>query len=302
MAQSTSFDTTGDRQSPRTSFATFLSHHLEAPNLSLPICPESAEQARRSLADSKHDVETLVRITSQDPALAATLMREANGPEFDVLTGARSIRKAVIRLGPERVLALLGQLLTDVVEHDPDPFIARALRHNWTRSLAIALVTPTIAARTGDVALAQDAHLLGLLSDLGGVFLLSALQAGRKSASELPSLTESAKRELLMQLQGHYGVRLLDQWKFPADLLAIFSGEARDRDAQRKSLFLQVARAVVSSIGYPPTGCEAGGGWDDDELWELSEFLELRYVDVAALQVQAEDLVASLDHRASARG
>jgi HD-like signal output (HDOD) protein len=296
MEQATAQYGTASQRSQRASIAAFLDQHLQSPTLVLPICPESAEQARKSLAESKHDVENLVRITSQEPALAATLMREANGPEFDVLTGARSIRKAVIRLGPDRVLEVLGSLLSDVLQADPDPFIARTLHHNWTRSLAVALVTPTIAARTGDVALAQDAHLLGLLSDIGGVFLLSALQAGRRPESELPNLTDSARRELLIQLQSRYGVELLAHWKFPLDLLAVFSGDATGRDGQRKSLFLQVASAVVSSIGFPPTGCEAGGGWDDDELWELAEFLELRYVDVAALQVQAEDLVASLDH------
>ena len=295
MTQSMTPGSMATQRSPRASFAAFLDDHLRSQTLSLPICPESAEQARRSLSDSKHDIEALVRISSQDSALAATLMREANGPEFDVLTGARSIRKAVIRLGPERVLEVIGSLLSNATESDPDPFIARALRHSWTRSLAIALVTPAIAARTGDVALAQDAHLLGLLSDIGGVFLLSALQACRRSANELHPLTDSAKRELLVQLQGHYGFALLEQWKLPYDLLAVVSGSASGRDSQRKSLFLQVARAVVSSIGFPPAGCEAGGGWDDDELWELSEFLELCYVDVAALQVQAEDLVASLE-------
>jgi HD-like signal output (HDOD) protein len=301
MAQSTTLGSMSGQRSPRPSFAALLDDHLRSPTLSLSICPESADQARRSLSDKKHDVEALVRISSQDPALAATLIREANGPEFDVLTGARSIRKAVIRLGPERVLEVIGSLLSNATETDTDPFVARALRHNWTRSLAIALVTPAIAARTGEVALAQDAHLLGLLSDIGGVFLLSALQASRRSASELPPLTDSAKRELLVQLQGPYGVALLEQWKFPVDLLAVFSGDASGRDSQRKSLFLQVARAVVSSIGFPPAGCEVGGGWDDDELWELSEFLELCYVDVAALQVQAEDLVASLEHGLSVK-
>ena len=51
---------------------------------------------------------------------------------------------------------------------------------------------------------------------------------------------------------------------------------------------------MVSSIGLPPVG-GAGEGADANELWELAEALELSTVDVAALQVHAEDLVAALD-------
>jgi hypothetical protein len=38
---------------------------------------------------------------------------------------------------------------------------------------------------------------------------------------------------------------------------------------------------------------------DENELWELAEALELSYVDVAALQVHAEDLVVSLSEAAA---
>jgi len=223
-----------------------------------------------------------------------SLLREANGPEFDALERVATIRRALSRLGEERVAGLVGSSVTNARLESGDPVLAQALHHTWKRSLAIALVAPTIAERTGDGDLARDAHLLGLLSEVGVVFLISALHALRAQPGDRLPLTPVAEREVLDQLQQEYGIRVLEHWNFPPGVLAVLVGRPVGRDEHRQSLFLRVARQVVSSIGLPPVGGE-GEGADANELWELAEALELSTVDVAALQVHAEDLVAALD-------
>jgi HD-like signal output (HDOD) protein len=221
------------------------------------------------------------------------LLREANGPEFDALERVATIERALSRLGEERVAGLVGSTVTNAQLPSEDPVLTQALHHTWKRSLAVALVAPTIAARTGDGDLAGDAHLLGLLSDVGVVFLISALHALRAQPGDRLPLTEVAEREVLDQLQQAYGIRVLEHWNFPPSVLAVLSGRPAGRAEQRQSLFLRVARQVVSSIGLPPVGGE-GEVAEANELWELAEALELSTVDVAALQVHAEDMVAVL--------
>jgi HD-like signal output (HDOD) protein len=276
------------------SLAAAFDRHLESPSLSLPVCPESAARVLRELESEGADAEALHRMVSRDPALVISLLREANSPEFDALERVGTIRRALSRLGEERVADLVGATVTNSRLEGGDPVLAQALHHTWKRSLAIALVTPTIAARTGDEDLAQDAHLFGLLSDVGVVFLISALHAQRTQRGDRPPLTAVAEREVLDQLQHAYGIRVLEYWNLPPGMLAVLAGRPTGRDEQRQSLFLRVARQVVSTIGLPPVG-GGGEGADENELWELAEALELSTVDVAALQVQAEDLVASLN-------
>jgi len=294
MAAPTDIDRGRTREPSGMSLAAALDGHLESPSLSLPVCPESAGRVLRELAEQGADAEALQRMVGRDPALVACLLREANGPEFDALAGVATIERAVSRLGEERVAGLVASTATNARLASGTPFLAQALHHTWKRSLAIALVAPTIAARTGDAGLARDAHLLGLLSDVGVVFLISALQAQRLQRGDRPPLTAVAEREVLAQLQQAYGIRLLEQWSFPPGVMAVLAGRPAARDEQRQSLFLRVARQVVSSIGLPPVGNE-GEGADANELWDLAEALELSTVDVAALQVHAEDLVGSLD-------
>ena len=282
------------RGSSGVSLASTLDRHLESPSLALPVCPESAARVLQELEAEGAGAEALQRIAGRDPALVVCLLREANGPEFDALERVVTIERALSRLGEERVAGLVGSAVTNARLESEDPVLTQALHHAWKRSLAIALVAPTIAARTGDDDLAQDAHLLGLLSDVGVVFLISALHAQRTQRGDRPPLTAVAEREVLDQLQQAYGIRVLEHWNFPPGVLAVLAGRPADRDEQRQSLFLRVARQVVSSIGLPPVGGE-GEGADANELWELAEALELSTVDVAALQVHAEDLVASLN-------
>jgi HD-like signal output (HDOD) protein len=281
------------------SLAGALDSHLESPSLSLPVCPESAARVLRELEERGADAEALQGMVGRDPALVVCLLREANGPEFDALAGVSTIERALSRLGEERVAGLVASTVTNARLASGASFLAQALHRTWKRSLAIALVAPTIAVRTGDADLARDAHLLGLLSDVGAVFLISALHARRMQGGDRPPLTEVAEREVLGELQRAYGIRLLEHWNFPPGALAVLAGRPVARDEQRQSLFLRVARQVVSSIGLPPVGGE-GEGADANELWDLAEALELSTVDVAALQVHAEDLVASLDSEPAA--
>jgi HD-like signal output (HDOD) protein len=281
------------------SLAATLDRHLESPSLSLPVCPESAAIVLQEIEAEGADAEVLQRMVSRDPSLVVCVLREANSPEFDALERVATIQRALLRLGDERVAGLVGSTVTNSRLEAGDPVLTQALHRTWKRSLAIALVTPTIAGRTGDEELAQDAQLLGLLSDVGVVFLISALHAQRLQRGDRPPLTAVAELEVLDQLQHAYGIRMLEQWNFPPGVLSVLGGHPAGRDAQRQSLFLRMARRVVSSIGLPPVGGE-GEGADENELWELAEALELTYVDVAALQVHAEDLVASLNAEASA--
>jgi HD-like signal output (HDOD) protein len=282
------------RESSGRSLAGALDRHLGSPSLALPVCPESAARVLRELEAEGTEGGALQRIAGRDPALVVSLLREANGPEFDALERVATIERALSRLGEERVAALVGSTVTNARLESGDPVLAEALHLTWKRSLAIALVAPTIAARTGDGDLATDAHLLGLLSDVGVVFLISALHGLKAQPGDRSPLTAVAKREVLAQLQQSYGIRVLEHWNFPPGVLAVLAGRPANRDEQRQSLFLRVARRVVSSIGLPPVGGEAEEG-DANDLWELAEALELSTVDVAALQVNAEDLVAALD-------
>jgi HD-like signal output (HDOD) protein len=293
MATSTGIESGAVREASRMSLTSMIDRHLELPSLSLPVCAESAAHVLGELESTGADSAALERIVGRDPALVATVLREANGPEFDALDRVGAIPTALARLGDERVGDLLASVATHSRLETDDSVLTEALERTWKRSLAIAMVAPIIAERTWNEDLAQDSHLLGLLSEVGAVFLISSLHTLRTQCADRPPLSAVAEREVLDQLQEAYGIRLLERWNFPSGVLAVLAGRPTARDEQKQSLFLRMARQVVSSIGVTPVGAD-GDGLDENELWELAEALELSYVDVAALQVRAEDLEASL--------
>jgi HD-like signal output (HDOD) protein len=294
MSTSTGFADAPVQESRVTSLAELLDRHLGSPSLSLPVCTESATHVLQALEAEGVDSEALQGIVSRDPALVATVLREANGPEFDAIERVGSIERAAARLGRDRLAELVASIATHAQLESEDAVLTEALRHTWTRSLAVALVSQTIAERTGSEPLAGDAHLLGMLSDIGLVFLISALHMQRSPRGFRVPFTDVVEREVLDQLHQTYGIRLLDHWNCPPGMSNVLAGRPTGRNEQRLSLFLRMAQQVVSSIGFAAAGSE-GQGLDDNELWEFAEALELSYVDVAALQVHAEDLEASLN-------
>jgi HD-like signal output (HDOD) protein len=274
-----------------------LERHLDLPALSLPLCPESVRRARARFEGERDRPRALREIALGDVALVTALLREANGPDFDGLARVASVERACERLGRERVEDLFASILTASDFEAGDGLLSGYLHYTWRRAGAIATVAGEAARMCGRGPLAERAALLGLVSETGVVYLLSSLQMQRTQRPARPPLSDSAVREVLAQLHEAFGIRLLERWNFAGEILDALSDRPQ---AGSECKLLQLARHVVASAGIPSAGLAPGE--PAPELWDLAEGLDLRDVDVAALQVKAEDAFAEDADSAPAGG
>lgn len=275
------------------SLTALLEAYLASPDVALFVMrPSAARILAGDLATAGDDA--LIERVLGDPALAAIVLRDANGPRFDALRPVGSLEDALRRLGRERIRDLARSVAEDCAFPCEEGLLAAALEHTWRHSHAVGCTSQRIAEKTGHFDLARKARLLGPLSDVGLVFLIAVLIDQDSRPSRSLALTDAARLDILDHLHHGYGLRLLESWGLPQNVIAALAGRGGDHCDYKQSLFLRMARQVVASIGLPPAGTGRSESVEG-ELWEIAEELELTTVDVAALQVHAEDALMTLD-------
>ena len=82
--------------------------HLDG--VRLPVPAASHEKVRRALGDSRRSLRDIAELTQDSPALALSLLREANAAGNLLSSPAESLEIALSRLGLKRAETLLNRL------------------------------------------------------------------------------------------------------------------------------------------------------------------------------------------------
>ena len=77
----------------------------------VPPCPALLVRLRRALATAEPDLDEVAAVATSDVAMAATLLRWANGPMLAGLQPVQTVGRAMYRLGLERTAAVMTSFL-----------------------------------------------------------------------------------------------------------------------------------------------------------------------------------------------
>jgi putative nucleotidyltransferase with HDIG domain len=185
--------------------------------------PSAPEIARRTLATVNRDTASLNDLTAligRDQALAARLLRIANGAFFAVRGKVTSIPQAVTLLGFTRVRDLVLSLSVWGALEGTSHAARRFRTRLWTHSAMVAAAARMLAERTNhDEA---SAFTAGLLHDVGKLVL--GLRLGDSYWELLEDAIEdggAAQTEQAAFSCDHaaVGAWLLQLWGMPADLV-----------------------------------------------------------------------------------
>ena len=180
------------------------------PTLLVPLLQHLCEPA------AEVSIDRVVKIISQDPALAAQCLRMVNSPLFGMRYPVSTVRGAVMGLGVDRVrqAAMACSLLKAFA-----PRGAVRVRALWAHSLAVAMVAQKLSQEAGYPE-PEQAYSAGLLHDLGILLALTACPAEFESATQAASRNHRALHLCERELSGfdhcEIGAMLARQWQFPA--------------------------------------------------------------------------------------
>jgi len=140
--------------------------------IQIPPCPELLAQLQQAMSTPEPDLNLVARIASSDVAMAATLLRIANGPLFKpVGLPCTTVGQAMNRIGlRESVAVMTGFLLQHAIPVNA-PQLLRFWQRSTKRAIAMAAIAQQLPGLSPDLA-----HSFGLFLHVGMPVLLQSVR------------------------------------------------------------------------------------------------------------------------------
>ena len=182
-----------------------------------PLLPTSAIAALAVANRPTAEVRHLVAVIERDPLLTAEMLRIANSAMYSMKFPATSLQQAVMRIGLRSVRSALysAAMKSDLTQGSA---LAVYAEEAWRQSQSMARIAKAIGASFGFEP--EQAHVIGLLQDLGKLALLTVLQGETRATDEVsPALVRHVFREFHEQA----GRVMAEAWKLPKDLTDVIA-------------------------------------------------------------------------------
>lgn len=251
----------------------------------LPAPPAIAIQILDAIKEKNAVPQSLSRVISSDPALAARILKIANSTLFGNRVKIHTIDHAIAMMGVE---ALKNIALSFVIANTGRGAQSNGFDFNlfWKRSLTSAVSSNLLADMLG---LNKDnTFVAGLLKDIGMLFMYvthpgTYLTVFREKMSSRHTLVE-AERAVFGFDHQEMGAAILEHWSFPGQVFRPIRFHHRSRQApvsiQEESLLLEAADKVVSAYH----GCNT-----IDRIKEIHRLFHSRK------SITAEEITAFID-------
>lgn len=186
---------------------------IEDQELALPTLPDIARKIQHMIDDINFSADQIVAVISADPAIAAQVVKTANGALFAGKPQVDNIRAAVSRLGykPFRNL-LTGIIAVTSRAQTSHPVIEKHLNDFWEHSREVATYSYMLAKNL-KILNPDQAMLAGLVHDIGTLPLCLHAEC------TAPHLDHVTLNELIWNFRSTIGGRLLHAWNFPAEII-----------------------------------------------------------------------------------
>jgi HD-like signal output (HDOD) protein len=186
----------------------------------IPPCPELLAQLQQAMGDGEPDLNLIARIASSDVAMAATLLRIANGPLFKpVGPPCTTVGQAMTRIGVNESVAVMTAFLARHAIPVNSPQLARFWERSTKRAIAMATIARELPGLSPDLA-----HSFGLFLHVGMPVLLQSVRGYAATMVEAAAridrpyiATENANHKTDHAVVGALVVRV---WNLPPLLMA----------------------------------------------------------------------------------
>ena len=200
---------------------------IAAGEFDLPMLPEVASMVMAATQDENCDAKRLSKLIHRDASLAGNVLKLANSPLYAPASPIVSLQQAVSRLGMKRIreIALVAACQARLFKA---PGHEGRLHDLFRHSIAAAFFAQELARmRRWNV---EEAFLCGLLHDSGKPVLLQLLVDVQKELDV--AVEEGVVDDILQEMHGAVGSRLVESWKLPARLAETIACHHAPHDAE----------------------------------------------------------------------
>ena len=262
---------------------------IETGEFELPAFPAVLQRIQGELAKPNCDARVIAALVSQEPAVAATLLRAANSAIFGGLNPITSLNQAIARLGMNQVQSIVTAIVMNGEFGASIPWAKELIGRLWDHSIASGMAAKSLAKR--EEIDGEQAFMAGLLHGIGRLVVLRALDFIIHKDSSI-QLTPTAIDEIVESIQAEVGSRTLTAWNLAEELqLATRFEEVPDEAS--KAVFVRIVAVsdlVAKKLGYHPKPDTEISLLDQESV----EALDLRDVELAALLLRLEDEIQAI--------
>jgi putative nucleotidyltransferase with HDIG domain len=257
----------------------------------------------KATRDPHCTIDHIVKLASGDHALALKLLKLANSAAFNRGEPADSVRKAILRIGLDRLRHAV--LTIGVIEHFSDTRYGEQIHLGkfWEHSISCALIAAELAAEVETVD-ADVAFTMGLLHDVGRLLLAEQLGDRYKdvmaTADTLRLPFEQVEGRMLPFTHADVMDRALHRWQFPQQITNPVVFHHLSANNLRIQMRSGLDEAAVLALANRLSHAMLLGSSGNDFVYPTEDICELLRLDGRQLQrIEAEAPGKSLDIKLS---
>ena len=185
---------------------------------SMPPLPQQAIRILKELNSEHSSARSVAELASQDPVLAAGILRTANSAAYSTGEPIIGVQEGIAHLGFSAVRSLMLRLKLD--SDATDAATATAQEELWTHGMAVSQIGEVLAVKYG--ADRQLCSTLGLLHDLGKLVTLRGPTDLRLKLTETAVAGEgeiARERRVLGADHADVGAYVAGLWQLPPDIV-----------------------------------------------------------------------------------
>jgi putative nucleotidyltransferase with HDIG domain len=234
-----------------------IEHELAKEEIDLPIPNIMASQLGTLLGNEDVDIEKLSKIIERDPSLTAKILNLSNSVFYSGLMKVKTVDRSIARVG---LISIKNFLLTSVMKevfNGEGQYFREKFIMNWKHSLGCAICSKRIAEQINLKSISEDAYILGLLHDIGTIFIFNTLNHV-KMKKESFDFSEGLIQEIIETFHPTIGAKVLKKLNFDEKycrIVATHHDPVAASDDGDDPLFniLQVANNLMRKIGISIT-------------------------------------------------
>jgi putative nucleotidyltransferase with HDIG domain len=256
----------------------------------LPPAPTVAIQLLELFSDPDRDIDRIIELISNDPALTAETLKRCNSGCLSGAEPATDMFEAVSRLGLYEIYCIVVAMIASRTMTQVRAKYSWDSTRLWQHTVTTAVIASVLAKRA-QVAEAT-AFTAGLLHDIGKLIFISVEGVPyaeiRRTAGYFGSVAALAEETSLGFSHAAVGARLLARWGLPENVcLAVewhhkspATGTRYQRLKATVSFANCLAHEVIDGPAHAPSAADASS--------EAMALLELTPADIPSLKLQID--------------
>jgi HD-like signal output (HDOD) protein len=264
-------------------------------DIHLPVLEKMANTVHHLFDREDVSNNQIATVIEKEPAIVVKILNLANSAAFSGVSKVHTVERAIARLGLKNVKNfMMTQALKDIFK-GKNPLLYQIFQTWWKHSLACAIFCKRLVERVKRPQLADDAYLLGLLHDIGTVFILNTIERVNEEMEGCFENNAELLQEILDSLHARASGEILRKLEFDENFCRIVATHHTPDDYEDPENILFNVLQVVNSIL-----CKIGIAIKSDPSLTIISLPSAKRLDVdpvfiAMTEIDIEDEVAALE-------